>query len=229
MNCIIVDDSDLALKATEQCVKSVSYLNLIGSFTSPVEALSFIAQNNVDLIFLDVEMPVISGIDFIKSLVKPMPQIILTTMHKNYAFDAFENNATDFLVKPISLPRFIQAISKAKSVFDKMNVSYSDETSIFIKKGSSIVKMDMSDILWIEGLGDYVTINTAKEKIVVHSTMQSIEEKLVSGKFLRVHRSYLIQKDKIIDIEDDVITYYDQLIPIGKTYKKEVYKKLNLV
>ncbi|HOS48044.1 MAG TPA: LytTR family DNA-binding domain-containing protein [Bacteroidia bacterium] len=229
MNCIIVDDSELALMATEQCVKNVSYLNLMGTFTNPVDALSFIAQNNIDLIFLDVEMPVISGIDFIKSMSKPAPFVILTTMHKNYAFDAFENNVTDFLVKPISLPRFIQSISKVKNIYDKMNISYSDESSVFIKKGSSIVKMEMNDILWVESLGDYVTLNTAKEKIVVHSTMQSIEEKLSSGKFIRVHRSYLIQKDKIIDIEDDVITYYDQLIPIGKTYKKEVYKKLNLV
>lgn len=229
MNCIIVDDNELALMATEQCVKSVSYLNLLGAFTNPVDALSFIAQNNIDLIFLDVEMPVISGIDFIKSMVKPAPLVILTTMHKNYAFDAYENNVTDFLVKPIEIPRFMQSVSKAKSIYDRMNISYSDESSVFIKKGSSIVKMEMNDILWVESLGDYVTLNTAKEKVIVHSTMQSIEGKFNSNKFIRVHRSYLIQKDKIIDIEDDVITYFDQLIPIGKTYKKEVYKKLNLI
>lgn len=229
MNCIIVDDNELAIKATEQCVKQVSYIKLLGSFINPVDALSFIALNEVDLILLDVEMPLIGGIEFIKTLKQPMPIIVLTTSHKDYALDAYENNVSDYLVKPITLPRFIQSMNKVKDIFDKNNISIIDESTIFIKKGSTIVKMDINDILWVESLGDYVTVHTTTEKFVVHSTMQSIEEKLNSKKFIRVHRSFLIQIDKITDIEDDVISYYDQLIPIGKTYKKDVYSRLKMV
>ncbi|MBP7166481.1 MAG: response regulator transcription factor [Bacteroidia bacterium] len=229
MNCIIVDDNELALKATEQCIKQVSYIKLAATFNNPVEALSYIANNEIDLLLLDVEMPLIGGIEFIKSLKQPHPIIVLTTSFKEYAIEAFDNNVTDYLVKPIALPRFMQAMAKAKDLYEKNNIHHVDETSVFIKKGSSLMKLAIDDILWVESLGDYVTLNTRKEKIVVHSTMQAIEDKLGSKKFIRVHRSFLIQVDKITDIEDDVISYFDQLIPIGKTYKKEVYSRLKIV
>ena len=134
MNCIIVDDNELAIKATEQCVKQVSYIKLLGSFINPVDALSFIALNEVDLILLDVEMPLIGGIEFIKTLKQPMPIIVLTTSHKAYSLDAYENNVTDYLVKPIALPRFIQSMNKVKDIFDKNNISIIDESTIFIRK-----------------------------------------------------------------------------------------------
>ena len=229
MNCIIVDDNEMALKATEQCVRQVKYVKHLGSFTNPVEALSYASGNDVDLMLLDVEMPEIGGLDFIKALKQPHPIIILTTSYREYAIEAFDNNVTDYLVKPVSLPRFMQAMAKAKDSYDKNKIHHIDETTVFIKKGSSLTRMNIDDILWVESLGDYVTLNTANEKIIVHSTMQAIEEKLGSKKFIRVHRSYLIQADKITDIEDDVISYFNQLIPIGKTYRKEVYSRLKIV
>lgn len=219
----------MALKATEQCVRQVSYVKHLGSFTNPVEALSYASGNNVDLMLLDVEMPEIGGLDFIKALKQPHPIIILTTSYREYAIEAFDNNVTDYLVKPVTLPRFMQAMAKAKDSYDKNKIHHIDDTTVFIKKGSSLTRMNIDDILWVESLGDYVTLNTANDKIIVHSTMQSIEEKLGARKFIRVHRSYLIQADKITDIEDDVISYFDQLIPIGKTYRKEVYARLKIV
>ncbi len=229
MNCIIVDDNEMALKATEQCVRQVSYIKHLGSFTNPVEALSFASENDVDMLLLDVEMPDIGGLDFIKALKQPQPIVILTTSFRDYAIEAFDNNVTDYLVKPVSIPRFMQAMAKAKDSFDKNRIHHIDETTVFIKKGSSLTRMNIDDILWVESLGDYVTLNTSNDKIIVHSTMAAIENKLGSKKFIRVHRSYLIQADKITDIEDDVISYFNQLIPIGKTYRKEVYARLKIV
>lgn len=229
MNCIVVDDNEIALKATEQCIRQVSFIKQSLSFTDPVAALSHIAENETDLVLLDVEMPEIGGLDFIKALKQPHPIIILTTSYREYAIDAFDYNVTDYLVKPISVSRFMQAMTKAKDVYDRNKIHHIDEETVFIKKGSSFTRINIDDILWVESLGDYVTLNTTTEKIVVHSTMQAIEEKLGTQKFIRVHRSYLIQADKITDIEDDVISCFNQLIPIGKTYRREVYSRFKII
>lgn len=229
MNCIVVDDNEIALKATEQCIRQVSFIKQSLSFTDPVAALSHIAENETDLVLLDVEMPEIGGLDFIKALKQPHPIIILTTSYREYAIDAFDYNVTDYLVKPISVSRFMQAMTKAKDIYDRNKIHHIDEETVFIKKGSSFTRINIDDILWVESLGDYVTLNTTTEKIVVHSTMQAIEEKLGTQKFIRVHRSYLIQADKITDIEDDVISCFNQLIPIGKTYRRDVYSRFKII
>jgi DNA-binding LytR/AlgR family response regulator len=229
MKCIIVDDNILALKATEQFVQKVDYLTLAGTFGNPVSALSFVSQNKVDLVFLDVEMPEMNGIEFLKSLKHPAPQIILTTTHKDYAPEAFEHNVTDYLVKPIVHSRFMNSVSKAKEVYERQRKDFVDSEAAFIKKGSSIIKINKSDVLWIESLGDYVTLNTENEKHIVHSTMQEIMEKFPEKDFIRVHRSFIIRINKIENIEDDLIHYGKQLIPIGKTYRQEVFKRLNML
>lgn len=229
MKCIIVDDNILALKATEQFVLKVDYLTLVSTFSNPLNALSFVSQNKVDLVFLDVEMPEMNGIEFIKSLKHPSPQIILTTTHKDYAPEAFELNVANYLVKPIVHSRFMNSVSKAKVVFDDQKNEFIDNEAAFIKKGSSIVKINKSDVLWIESLGDYVTLNTENEKHIVHSTMQEIMEKFPAKDFMRVHRSFIIRINKIENIQDDLIHYGKQLIPIGKTYRQEVFKRLNLL
>lgn len=229
MNCIIVDDNILALKATEQFINKVEFLNLIGSFNSPLNAFSFIAQNKVDLIFLDVEMPDLNGIEFIKTLGQPRPLIILTTTHKDYAPEAFENNVTDYLVKPIEHSRFINSVLKAKKICESHKIDSIDNETAFIKKGSTIVKINMSEILWIESLGDYVTLNTEKEKFVVHSTMLEIMERFSAKEFIRIHRSFIIRLNKIENIEDDLIHFCKKKFPIGKTYRQEVLRRLNLI
>jgi len=229
MNCIIIDDNDIALMATQQCVSKAEQLNLLKTFNNSLQALAFITANPVDLIFLDIEMPELNGMEFIKAMKHPHPLVILTTSHPEFALEAFENNVLDYLVKPIALPRFLNAVAKAQAISEKHNIDRIENDIIFIKKGNLIVKVNKSDVLWIEGLGDYVTLNTEKEKFIVHSTMHAIEQKFASNEFMRVHRSFIIRIDKINNIEDNCISYFDKFIPIGKTYRESVYKRLNML
>ncbi len=215
MKCIIVDDNELALKATQQCVSKVEQLNLVQTFEDSLKALAWLSSNPVDLVFLDIEMPELNGIDFIKALKQPHPYIILTTSHTEHALEAYDYNVTDYLVKPIQFPRFLTAIAKVQELAEKQNIHHNDQDTIFIKKGNLIVRVNKKEILWIEGLGDYVTLNTEKEKFVVHSTMHAIEQKFSTHEFIRVHRSFIIRIDKINNIEDNCISYFDKFIPIG--------------
>ena len=226
---IIIDDNEIALMATKQIAGKIENLQIISAFNDSIQALTFLNSNQVDLIFLDIEMPELNGMEFIQALKQPRPLIILTTSHTEFALEAYEQNVLDYLVKPFTLPRFINAVSKAQTLLEKHKLEHSDNDTIFIKKGNMIVKVNKSDILWIEGLGDYVTLNTEKEKFVVHSTMHAIEQKFSTGEFIRVHRSFIIRIDKIKNIEDNCISYYDKFIPIGKTYRDSVFKRLNLL
>lgn len=229
MKSIIIDDNEIALLATQQCVLKAEQIKLLKTFNNALQALSYIASNQVDLIFLDIEMPELNGIEFIKAMKHPHPLIVLTTSHPEFALEAYENNVLDYLVKPIALPRFLNAVAKAQAMHEKHNIDKIENDIIFIKKGNIIVKVNKSDVLWIEGLGDYVTLNTEKEKFIVHSTMHAIEQKFASNEFMRVHRSFIIRIDRINNIEDNCISYYDKFIPIGKTYREAVYKRLNLL
>ncbi|HEY1045029.1 MAG TPA: LytTR family DNA-binding domain-containing protein [Bacteroidia bacterium] len=226
---IIIDDNEIALMATKQIAGKIENLQILSAFNDSIQALAFLNTNPVDLIFLDIEMPELNGMEFIRALKQPRPLIILTTSHTEFALEAYEQNVLDYLVKPFTLPRFINAVSKAQALLEKHKLEHSDNDTIFIKKGNMIVKVNKSDILWIEGLGDYVTLNTEKEKFVVHSTMHAIEQKFSTGEFIRVHRSFIIRIDKIKNIEDNCISYYDKFIPIGKTYRDSVFKRLNLL
>jgi DNA-binding LytR/AlgR family response regulator len=229
MKSIIIDDNEIALLATQQCVLKAEQIKLLKTFNNALQALSYIASNQVDLIFLDIEMPELNGIEFIKAMKHPHPLIVLTTSHPEFALEAYEHNVLDYLVKPIALPRFLNAVAKAQAMFEKHNIDKIENDIIFIKKGNIIVKVNKSDVLWIEGLGDYVTLNTEKEKFIIHSTMHAIEQKFASNEFIRVHRSFIIRIDRINNIEDNCISYYDKFIPIGKTYREAVYKRLNLL
>jgi DNA-binding LytR/AlgR family response regulator len=229
MKAIIIDDNEIALLATQQCVLKAEQITLVKTFNNALQALSYIASNPIDLIFLDIEMPELNGIEFIKAMKHPHPLIVLTTSHPEFALEAYEHNVLDYLVKPIALPRFLNAVAKAQAMHEKHNIDKIENDIIFIKKGNIIVKVNKSDVLWIEGLGDYVTLNTEKEKFIVHSTMHSIEQKFASNEFMRVHRSFIIRIDRINNIEDNCISYYDKFIPIGKTYRESVYKRLNLL
>lgn len=229
MNCIVIDDEELSRKLLEQFIGKNDSLVLLNSFSNPVDALSFLSNNKVDVIFLDIEMPEMNGLEFMKVL-NPLPSIILTTSHKEFALDAFEYNVVDFLVKPIVYSRFIKAVQKVKATFEKKEEFHiSDDNNVFVKQGSSIVRIKKSDILWVEALGDYIILHTDKDKFTILSTMKGIEEKLPSQDYIRVHRSFIIRIDKIDSIEDNTISYKEKLIPIGKSYREEVFKRLNML
>lgn len=229
MKCIIVDDDPISVKVLEAFIQKTDLLTLANTFNNPISALSYITANGVDLIFLDIEMPEMNGIQFIQTLNQNHPQIILTTSQTNFAIEAYNNNVSDYLVKPFDYSRFHKAIVKVKEITSKKTSSHSNIQSLFVKEGSTIKKINIQDILWVESTGDYIKIQTKIEKIVVHSTLSSFEKRLPPNEYIRVHRSYIVRIDQIETIEDDAIAIKEKLIPIGKTYKSDVYKHLHII
>lgn len=231
MNCIVVDDDDLSRLIVSRCVEQTDFLKLVKLCSNAIEASKILRAEKVDLIFLDIQMPEMTGIEFIKNF-KEKPQIILITSHDEYAVEAFEQDVTDYIMKPVNYGRFLKAVTKAKEIFDaKRNQTHAapEDKNIFVKVNSRLVKISAEDILWIESMSDYVNILTPKGKFTVHSTMKGIIEKLPTDDFVRVHRSYIVKKDKISVIEDNTLVIDKKLIPIGKSYKDELMKSLNLI
>jgi len=230
MNCIIVDDEEMSRNAMKHMVSQVDFLNLIGICSNATEALNLLNNNKIDLMLLDIEMPDMTGIEMIKSIKSP-PLTILTTSNKDYALEAFEYSIVDYIIKPILLDRFFKAIAKAKEIFENspQNIDFSSSEYVFIKSNGVLVKINLKDILWIEALGDYLTINTSDKKYTIHSTMRTMESKLSSNKFIRVHRSFIIAIDNISSIEDNVVVIGKKLIPVGAVYKDNLKKRLNFL
>jgi DNA-binding LytR/AlgR family response regulator len=228
MNCIIVDDDDLTRLEVEQFVKQAAVLTLLGSFANAKEALDFSIVNKPDLIFLDILMPEMSGLEFIQYLQEQHPQIILMTVDKEYAVEAFNYNVTDFLVKPISQERIIKAVAKAKYHFEHSKMEQ-PRKFIFAKVNTELIKINTEDILYIEAVGNYISIHTAAERHVVHTTMKSVLEKISDRDFMRVHQSYIVRLDKISQIEGNTLSVGKALIPISRSYKDELMSRLNLI
>jgi DNA-binding LytR/AlgR family response regulator len=229
MRTIVVDDDDLSRSVIEDLIAESSDIELIKSCEDPVEAFKAIKEEHIDLVFLDIEMPKMDGMEMIRSL-NPLPQIILVTSHTEYALESYEYDVTDFIQKPITLPRFLKAVEKAKMRFEdnRADITTKDKT-IFIKTDSKLVQINTEDILWIEALGNYMRIFTHDDKFTILSTMKDIVSKLPADQFTRVHRSFIIRVDKIKSIEDNYILIKDKQISIGKAYKDELSKKLNML
>ena len=231
MNCIIVDDEEMSRNALKHLVDQVDYLHLVKLCSGPIEAIETLKREKIDLMFLDIEMPGMTGIELLKCLDSP-PLVILTTSHTEYALDAFEYNVVDYLIKPLQLPRFIKATNKANEIFDNSKTSITsleDKEYFFIRYNSVLTKIFAKDILWIEASGDYLTINTINKKFVLHLTLKVIESKLPPNKFIRVHRSYIVAIDNITSVEDTIISIDTKLIPVGALYRESFMKKLNLL
>ncbi len=233
MNCIVIDDDKLSRKVIEEFIKKTDFLEHVASFDNAVDAIKLFKEGNeIHLIFLDIEMPEMDGIEFIKTLKKP-PQIVIISSKKDYALEAFEYDVTDYLLKPISYGRFFRAADKSYNMFTKGSAIPEDKNEIFIKKNSSLIRLKYQDILWVEALENYVIVNTFDDKFTIHFTMKSIEQKLPSNKFTRVHRSYIVNTSSINLIEDNSIVIPieggTKSIPIGKSYKDKLMKDLNLM
>lgn len=232
MNCIVVDDNKLALTAIKHLISDVDFLSLKAECTNPVDAFNTLQKESIDLVFLDVEMPGMTGIELIKNLEK-RPIIILITSKKDYAVEAFELNVADYIIKPVTLSRFMLAVSRAKELFEfnnervKMNGKGKDY--IFVRSNSVLTKIQISDIVYIQALGDYVNIFTNDTRHTIHITLRGVEEKLPAGKFYRLHRSYLVSLDKVDGIEEGTAYVGKHPLPIGEQYKKELLRKLNLI
>lgn len=232
MNCIIVDDNKMARTAIKQLISQVDFLNLVKECSSPIDAFNYLKTEKVDLIFLDIEMPEMTGLELIKNLAT-RPIIILITAKKDYAVEAFELNVADYIIKPVTLSRFMVAVSKAKELFDskdqKVELNEKEREYIFVRSESVLIKIKIKDILYIQAMGDYVNIFTTEKRFTVHITLKGIEEKLPKDLFYRLHRSYLIAINHIDNVEENTAYIGSHPIPIGEQFKKELLKKINLI
>ncbi len=229
MNCIVVDDDDLSREIVQDFIKKHSSLELGGAYDSAIKAYDVLKEDMADILFLDVEMPEMTGMELLDSLEFP-PEVILITGKTDYGAEAFNYSVTDYLVKPITYPRFLKAVEKAlKNVSQRNTVEQTSDDFIYIKSGKKIIKLNFDEIFFIEALSDYVVFRTERKKYIVHSTMKKIEEKLSKYKFTRVHRSYIVNLSKVSSIEDMEIDILDQQIPIGASYKEDFHKQLNML
>jgi DNA-binding LytR/AlgR family response regulator len=227
MDCLIIDDEEMSREMVKSFVQQTETLNLLGVCADAIEANNFLTKNKVDLIFLDVEMPKMSGYDLIESLTDP-PMIILITSKKDHAVEAFEYDVVDYLLKPLTYPRFLKAITKAQESMSSSRIKLTQEDELYVRTDSKIVKLNLNDILYIEALADYIMIFTDSNKYIVHSTMKGIQNRLPKSIFARVHRSYIVNTSKIESIENLFIVMNNKYIPIGALYKDEFMKRLNL-
>lgn len=229
ISSIIVDDEPLARQLIESYIDQIPGIQSLGSYQTAVEAFSALHENSVDLIFLDIQMPGINGLNFIRSL-KTSPKVIFITAYPGYAVDAFETEAIDYLVKPVIFERFLKAVQKAglnKPEQSQTAVPVSEITDIFLKVDRRLVKIPLSAILYAEALGDYLKIHTTKQSYVTYMTMGKLEALLPSSRFLRIHRSTIVNISFIQYIEGNIVNLNNTELAIGQTYKEILLKKLS--
>ncbi len=233
MNCIIVDDDNLSCKVLEGYVEKSTSLVLLGTFSDSISARNELTKRqDIELIFLDVEMPELNGFDFIGSLEFP-PNIIIVSASEEHAVKAFDFNVVDFLLKPIQYARFCKAIDKTTRYFTRKEPVNSGDQEIFIKKGSSLVKLKLKDIIYVEALENYVIVNIVEEKFTIHFTMKAIEHQLPSSLFIRVHRSFIVNKSMIKAIKENsldlIIVDTLKSIPVGKSFRDTLLNDINVM
>ena len=226
IRCIAIDDEPLALKQISDYVSKTPYLELVGAFTNAIKALTFLQTEPVDLMLVDINMPDLSGIDFVKSLIHP-PKVVFTTAYREYAVEGFQVDAADYLVKPISYPVFLKAMDKARDRYFIVSTEEAsvknDDNFLFIKSEYKIIRVDFSKIKYVEGMRDYVRIHLEGEKpIMALLGLKNLMEHLPSDVFMRVHRSYIVNLHKITTIERNRIVFDNTVyIPISDQYKDE--------
>jgi DNA-binding LytR/AlgR family response regulator len=231
MKCLIVDDNKMARMAMKQLVSQVKDLELIKECEDAMEAYHLINAQPIDLIFLDIEMPGMTGLELTKNLGHKSPLIVFTTAKKDYAVEAFELNVVDYLVKPVTPSRFLQAVERANEAkaSDKEEVKVEEQEFVFVKDNGVLKRINVDEILYLEAMGDYVKVHTGQKFHVLHATLKSIEEKLPASKFIRVHRSYIVSLSKIDFIQEGVISIGKSTIPVADTYRTSLNKRLNLL
>lgn len=228
LKCIITDDEPIALEILEDYINTVPGIELIIKCKSAMETLTALRNYEIDVLFIDIKMPQITGVEFIKSLKNP-PLIVFTTAYPNYAYEGFELDAVDYLLKPISIERFLKTIDKLFTRrYNNTQVVHEgkDKTFFFIKSESDIVKLSFDNVLMVEGLENYVQIHCSDKKYISNITMKNMESLLSDYGFLRVHRSFIVNVSKIKSVRGNVFIMDDKIVPIGKSYRKIVTKVL---
>lgn len=230
INCIIIDDEPLARKGLKEYIADTDFLQLTGEFDNPLKATGAISRGEARLLFLDIQMPKITGLEFFRTLQQP-PPVIFTTAYPQYALDGFEVNALDYLVKPISFDRFLKAALKAKEFYEireKNSVIATPPGAgyFFIKADNKLVKLDYEEVLFAEALQNYVVIHTAGKKYITYLTFKAVEDYLPGDHFIKTHKSYIVAASKIDSIEGNDIMIGQHHIPISRNLKEEVMEKL---
>jgi DNA-binding LytR/AlgR family response regulator len=239
IRCIIIEDEPYAVEILEYYISQIRQLHLIKTFSNAIDALAYIENEAVDLIFTDIEMPLLSGLDLLKTL-KVKPKVIIVTAYRDYAVESFELEVADYLVKPVSFPRFINAVNKASWSPEEFPVQQdlvqmplkidqvTIENCLWIKVDKKIIRVCVEDIDYIESLKDYIRIRAGKNNLVTHQSLNGILEKLSAAKFVRIHKSFIVALDKIDLIEGNFIVIKDKVIPIGRQYRQELFSQISL-
>lgn len=234
IKCLIVDDEELARKLLETYIEQVPQLELVKKCKNPLEAIEFVQSQVVDLLFLDIHMPQLSGIDFLKSL-SHKPNVILTTAYKEYALESYRLDVIDYLVKPIEFSLFLQAVNKGverirlkqKTPEKTVVVSVSKEKDyILVKSEHRLIRLLLKDILYIQGMNEYVSYHTENERIMSLYSLKKLEEELPKEGFIRIHKSYIVSISKVAALEGNMVHIADKKLPIGGSYKQEVIRKI---
>lgn len=232
ITCMIVDDEPLAIALLKDYIIKIPFLDLVEATTDALYALDKIQNNSIDLLFLDIQMPDIDGIQFMK-IIQHKSKVILTTAYKEYALEGYKHSVIDYLLKPISFSQFYESTLKAKKNFNtKTDIitekeGIQDKDFIFVKTDGKFVMVLFNEILYIEGLKDYILIHLKKEKLIVLENLKDIEAKLPSNDFKRIHRSFIVKLNKISVVEGNRIQLDDKIIPIGETYRNDFFEWIN--
>lgn len=227
MRTLIVDDDELSRIVIENLVEQHAALTLVGTCASALEAMKALRNTEVDLVFLDIEMPDMSGLDLVKSLAAP-PQVVIVSGKEDYALDAFDIDVTDYLLKPVTHARFLKAVERVlkRRGLDSPASAPAPDDRVFIKADGKLVQLDLASVLWIEAQADYMLIHTASDRFLIHGTMKAMEEKLPGADFVRIHRSYIVRIDQIKDIQDQSLVVGRKVLPIGASYKEVLLRRL---
>lgn len=235
IKCLVVDDEPLAQRVLEKYISSLSSLELVKKCNNALEASSYLHQHHVDVMFLDIKMPELTGMEFLKTLNHP-PQVIITTAYSEYALEGYEFSVLDYLLKPISFERFLKAINKIKrkqlnSVIGRPKPETKMPDFVFLKSDQTLHKVQFKNIIYLQGYGNYIKVFIGNKKILISETMNNMEKKLPQNLFVRVHKSYIVSIQEIDKIIENKIKIQDNNIPIGRTYKSrinEIIKKYNI-
>ncbi|WP_276480837.1 LytR/AlgR family response regulator transcription factor [Paraflavitalea pollutisoli] len=230
MNVLIVDDNEIARDALRQIAGRIKDVHIIGECSDAMQAYNLLKEAHADVILLDIEMPGMTGLELTRNLEKG-PLIIFTTSKRDYAVEAFELNVADYLIKPVSSARLIQAIDKARELLDSAGeeMKVNDDEFIFIRDSNIIKRLKLDDILFVESMRDYVKLHTAQRFYAIHNTLKTVEDRLPDNRFLRVHRSYIVAVSKIDTIREGVIVIQDKTVPVADAYRSTLNKRMNVL
>ena len=231
MNALIIDDNKIARTTISKLAERIDDITIVAECSSAMEAYNLIQAQTVDLLLLDIEMPGMTGLELTKNLQRKRPVIIFITSKREYAADAFDLNVVDYIIKPVTSSRFIQAIDKAREVLEsnREEVKLKEEEFVFIRDSNIVRRLKLDNILYAEAMGDYVKLYTPEKFYAIHTTLKSVEERLPASRFLRVHRSYLVAINKIDGMEGGALIINRKPLPVADAYRAALNKRMNIL